>query len=60
RVKIFRRFVRSDRKVGGTGLGLSIVQRTVDAHGGEIDVDDTPGGGATFIMRFPALDSGNA
>lgn len=57
---IFRRFVRSDRKAGGTGLGLSIVRRTVEAHGGEVVVEDTPGGGATFTLRFPALDPGTA
>lgn len=60
RDEIFQRFVRSDRKAGGTGLGLSIVQRTVDAHGGIIEVEDTRVGGATFILRFPPLDVSKA
>ncbi len=50
---IFQRFVRSDQNVEGAGLGLSIVRRTVDAHGGQVEIKDTPGGGATFTMRFP-------
>ena len=39
-------------EIGGAGLGLSIVQRLVDAHGGCIDLSDTPGGGATFALQF--------
>lgn len=51
---IFRRFKRSDRRGGGAGLGLSIVKRTVSNHNAEIEIEDTPGGGATFIIKFPA------
>jgi signal transduction histidine kinase len=40
-------------KADGTGLGLALVRQTLDAHGGTIRVDDTPGGGATFTMVFP-------
>ena len=36
----------------GTGLGLAVVQRIVEAHGGKIAHRDTPGGGATFEIRF--------
>lgn len=53
RDRIFERFVSADRKSTGAGLGLSIVGRTVEAHGGRIEVADTPGGGATFTMSFP-------
>jgi PAS domain S-box-containing protein len=52
RDEIFQRFVRSDQNVEGAGLGLSIVRRTVEAHGGQVEIKDTPGGGATFTMRF--------
>ncbi len=52
REEIFRRFLRSDRRSGGAGIGLSIVRRVVDAHGGGIQVKDTPGGGATFEIVF--------
>ncbi len=41
-------------KPDGTGLGLAIVRQTIEQHGGTIAVSDTPGGGATFIIRFPA------
>jgi signal transduction histidine kinase len=53
RAQIFDRFVSADRRSTGAGLGLSIVRRTVEAHDGSIDVSDTPGGGATFTLRFP-------
>ncbi|MHA1597349.1 MAG: PAS domain S-box protein [Alphaproteobacteria bacterium] len=56
RQKIFRRFQRADRRGGGAGLGLSIVRRTVENHDAEILLEDTPGGGATFIIRFPKQD----
>jgi PAS domain S-box-containing protein len=49
---IFTRFSKIDRRGGGAGLGLSIVQRIIDAHGGTIDLSDTPGGGATFTLQF--------
>ena len=37
----------------GTGLGLAIVKKIVLQHGGEIQVGDRPGGGATFTLAFP-------
>jgi signal transduction histidine kinase len=41
-------------KNDGTGLGLAIVRQTVEAHRGTITVAQTPGGGATFSLGFPA------
>jgi two-component system OmpR family sensor kinase len=57
--KVFERFYRLDASRrrghgGGSGLGLSIVSAVVSAHQGEVDVQQTPGGGATFVVRLPA------
>jgi nitrogen fixation/metabolism regulation signal transduction histidine kinase len=40
-------------KKDGTGLGLTIVKKVVIDHGGHIDVDDSPLGGARFRIRLP-------
>lgn len=55
RHSIFRRFDRGGgrRAIGGSGLGLAIVDAIVKAHGGSCEISDTPGGGATFILRIP-------
>lgn len=51
---IFQRFWRrSSRPGSGAGLGLSIVKKIVEAHHGNIAIEDSPGRGAKFIMRFP-------
>ncbi|MBA3495848.1 MAG: HAMP domain-containing histidine kinase [Gemmatimonadota bacterium] len=39
-------------KSGGTGLGLALARQTVELHQGTIAVEDTPGGGATFVVRM--------
>jgi two-component system nitrogen regulation sensor histidine kinase NtrY len=39
-------------KAGGTGLGLALAKQTVELHRGDIAVEDTPGGGATFVVRL--------
>jgi len=39
-------------KAGGTGLGLALVRQTVELHGGTIEVEPTPGGGATFVVKL--------
>ncbi|HEX2483300.1 MAG TPA: ATP-binding protein, partial [Methylomirabilota bacterium] len=43
-------------KPSGTGLGLAVSYGIVQDHLGTIDVQSTPGEGATFILSFPILD----
>jgi signal transduction histidine kinase len=50
---IFEPFWRKSEATPGTGLGLAIAKEIMDAHGGRIWVEDTPGGGATFKLAFP-------
>jgi PAS domain S-box-containing protein len=51
--RVFGRFWRAKRR-GGAGLGLFIVKGLVEAHGGEIIVQQAPGGGAEFRFTVPA------
>jgi len=55
---VFNEFHRSmSRTEGeGTGLGLAIVRALTAAHGGTTWCEETPGGGATFVVRFPLSD----
>jgi len=55
--RVFEPFFRADagrsRDRGGAGLGLSIVAAVVAAHGGNVRVESTEGGGATFTVELP-------
>ncbi|WP_400770816.1 sensor histidine kinase [Methylosinus sporium] len=50
---VFEPFWRKSEMTPGTGLGLAIAKELIDAHGGTIDVTETPGGGATFKISLP-------
>jgi len=54
RAEIFRPFYTTKHQ--GTGLGLSISQQIVMRHGGTLRVEDTPGGGATFVVALPLAE----
>lgn len=55
RGRIFEPFITGWQDGDGTGLGLAICRQIVDAHGGRITCDETPGGGATFRVQLPQL-----
>lgn len=57
RSRIFDKFDRGSEPTGtsGLGLGLWIARQIVEAHGGTINVEDAPHGGAAFVVAIPCL-----
>ena len=59
RERVFERFTRldeaRDRRRGGAGLGLALVRRSVEAHGGTVEISDSPSGGARVEVHLPAV-----
>jgi signal transduction histidine kinase len=57
RERVFDRFQRLDtgraRAEGGAGLGLAIVRAVAQAHGGRAWAEDSPLGGARFVVELP-------
>ncbi|OYR07854.1 ATP-binding protein [Brucella grignonensis] len=51
--------VSRSRATGGTGLGLSVVQAIAVAHGGKLELQNRPGGGASVSIIIPANDDDN-
>jgi signal transduction histidine kinase len=59
RQKVFERFARLEegrsRDAGGSGLGLALTKRVVEAHGGNVFVETSSLGGASFVVELPAV-----
>lgn len=53
RDRIFDPFFTSRRETGGTGMGLAVVRSLLSAHGGRIELTESPSG-AAFDIRLPS------
>lgn len=51
---LFRPFA-SKNKSGGTGLGLAVTHKIVQEHKGRITIDNSPLGGARFVVMLPLV-----
>jgi signal transduction histidine kinase len=57
RERIFEPFTRLDGgERPGSGLGLALVAQQARHHGAEVEVGESPLGGARFVVKFPAVD----
>jgi PAS domain S-box-containing protein len=57
RTRIFEPFFTTKGGKGGTGVGLSFCINIVSAHGGQLLVEDAPGGGAVFTLHLPVAEA---
>jgi PAS domain S-box-containing protein len=54
--KLFQKFVVGEQEERGSGLGLAFCKLAVEAHGGEIWVENDPERGASFVFTLPGFD----
>lgn len=57
RTRVFRPFEKVNRDTAGSGIGLSLVARIVAAHGSDVEIEETDGGGTTFQFSLPVTSS---
>jgi K+-sensing histidine kinase KdpD len=55
RERIFQKYERLEGRGSGVGLGLAVARAAVRAQGGRVWVEDSPHGGARFIVRLPGV-----
>jgi len=55
RQRVFQPFQRlgDQSTLAGVGLGLAVARGFIEAIGGRVDLDDTPGGGLTVLIDLP-------
>lgn len=61
--RVFERFYQVDKARAGSngrGLGLAIAREIVQAHNGHLELESSPAGGTSFIIRIPALEPAGA
>ena len=54
--KMFHRASTTEDKPG-SGIGLALCARIVQRHGGNLEVENTPGGGASFVFSLPGVEA---
>jgi signal transduction histidine kinase len=57
RKRVFTKFWKHGIR-GGSGLGMYIVHGLTQVHGGDVRIDDAPGGGARVMIRWPSTEPG--
>lgn len=58
RERLFEPFFTT--RADGTGLGMSIVRNVIQSHGGQVELDSTPGQGSRFLLRLPLMKENEA
>jgi signal transduction histidine kinase len=57
RKRVFTKFWKHGIR-GGSGLGMYVVHGLTQVHGGDVRIDDAPGGGARVMIRWPSREPG--
>ena len=58
RDRVFAKFARLHEVGMGTGLGLAIARAAIEAQGGSVKIEDSPLGGARFVLVVPNAAAG--